>query len=122
MEKKMKMIMLDDELGIYTDKYNLILVENPRESKRNPNEVRGKKHFFPNFKLMAKYIVEKKGFEYISNLSLGVSKKSPHPEVPQPIIDKLLLTFCTLDATIQGYCKELEKHLSEINIREYKNE
>lgn len=113
------MIMIDDELGIYTDKFNLILVENPKKPKRNPNEVLGRKHYFPNFKLMAKYIVKKKGFEYISNLSLKESKKSSHLKGSQPITNNSLLT---LDAIIQGYCEELEKYLSKINIRKYENE
>lgn len=62
----MSIYMLTDKLGITSDKYNWILIEEPKRRTDSPNHYKGKHSYFPNFRLMSRAIVDIKLKEIIA--------------------------------------------------------
>jgi len=100
------MIMIDKNLGITSDKHNLILVQNPKERKDKKGWA-GRHTYYPNFRLMVKAIVDLKGLEFLARgMPESIDKSSgTHDERPQ---------IKHLDSVIAGYCDYLQKHLENI--------
>ena len=99
--------MIDEKLGITSDPYNLVLIVNPKRSKTRPNEWQGKKHYFPNFKLMAKAIADLKANEFLARGMPCSDEKSSGMPTHAPQIKHL-------DEVISGYCDYLQKHLENL--------
>lgn len=101
------MIMIDEKLGIYSDPHNFILIENPVKQKKGWS---GKKHYFPNFVAMVKFISDLKAFEFVARGMPYSEEKSKGKLSANPNIDHL-------NEVIDEYSNYLQKHLEEIGVK-----
>ena len=83
---------ITDRFWLKTDPYNWILVDTVKSKPKN--------HYFPNIKLLSRFIVELVAKESLGNESIGLGE-----------ITSLTLSYDTLihkiSAKLEGYIKEL---------------